>query len=124
VFREVTQVQRADAPKLGLTVIEPTLDMLAQAAATKGRLSFEDRIAVVMSKKLGFTCVSNDTQLRLECNRQGVPVLWGLELLLQLADAGAISATKATAIGTAICSANKWIGPDVLTRFLARMQDR
>jgi len=44
VFREVTQVQPDDASRLGLTVVEPNLDMLAQAAAVKGRLSFEDRI--------------------------------------------------------------------------------
>ena len=121
VFREVTQVRPDDASRFGLTVVEPNLDMLAQAAAVKGRLSFEDRIALIMSKELGFTCVSNDTQLRLECNRQGVPVLWGLELLVQLADAGAINVAKAVTIGTAICNANKWLGPDVLARFLARM---
>ena len=39
VFREVTQIRSDDAPKLGLTVAEPSLDMLAQAAASKGRLS-------------------------------------------------------------------------------------
>ena len=39
VFREVTQIRPDDAPKLGLTVAEPSLDMLAQAAASKGRLS-------------------------------------------------------------------------------------
>ena len=83
VFREVTQIRSKDAKKWGLTIVEPTLEMMAQAAIAKGRLSSEDRLAVAMSKEFGFTCVSNDNQLRLECDRQGVPVLWGLELLVQ-----------------------------------------
>jgi hypothetical protein len=122
VFREVTQIRPEDVAHWGLTVVEPSLDALGWAAERRGRLSFEDRLAVAVSKENGFTCVSNDNQLRLECGRQGVPILWGLELLVRLVEARGISTARAEAFGKTICTENKWLGPTVLARFLERLQ--
>lgn len=122
VFREVKQLRPDEAAALGMIVVEPSLDMVAEAAAKRGRLSFEDRLAVVVSKANGFTCVTNDTQLRLECGRQGVPVLWGLQLLIRLVRAKAISVAKAKTLGTAICASNDWLRHDVLKSFLEEVE--
>jgi hypothetical protein len=121
VFREVRQIRLEDAPILGLSVVEPTLEMLVEAAAGNNRLSFPDRLAVVVSREFGFTCVSNDRQVALECERQGVPVLRGLELLARLCEAKGITKAQAKALGTKICSANTWLGPKVLALFLERL---
>lgn len=88
---------------------EPTLDALSWAAEKRGRLSFADRLAIAVSKEYNYTCVSNDTQLRLECERQDVTVMWGLELLVQLVHARGITATKAETIARAICASNRWL---------------
>lgn len=122
VFREVTQIRPEEIAYWGLTVVEPSLDALGWAGEARGRLSFEDRLAVAVSKEYGFTCVSNDNQLRLECGRQGVPVLWGLELLLALASSRAITKVKARQVGEAMCNANRWLGSEVLERFVTKLE--
>lgn len=40
VFDEVEQIDHALASSLGLKLVEPTLEMLVEAAAARGRLSF------------------------------------------------------------------------------------
>jgi hypothetical protein len=122
VFTEVTQMPPGDVARWGLTVVEPSLEALGWASQERGRLSFPDRLAIAVSKEHGFTCVSNDRQLRLECDRQGVSVIWGLELLIQLVEAHGIPVAKAEACGKAICAANRWLGSNVLEGFLLRLQ--
>jgi len=121
IFREVTQIGPEDVLHLGLQVIEPSLDALVWAGAKRGRLSFADRLALAVSKEHGFICVSNDKQLRDQCLREGVSVMWGLELLLKLVHSHAITKSKAEQVATAICRDNRWLGTAVLDQFLAKV---
>jgi hypothetical protein len=57
VFDEVKQIDEAQAASLGSKVIEPSVEMLLTAGAKRGRLSFQDRICVLVAKQEGFTCV-------------------------------------------------------------------
>ncbi len=123
VFQEVTEVTPNDAVQLGLTIIEPSLDALASSAQKRGRLSFEDRLTVSICKECSLTCVSNDTQLRLECERQNVLVMWGLDLLAHLVRAKAMAASKGESIARKICSANHWLGPSALDDCLKHIHD-
>jgi len=86
-----------------------------------GRLSFQDRICLLVAKEGGFTCVSNDRRLRMSCEAEGVPVLWGLELLVELVAARAIPAEAARDIAARIVSANRRMDPNVYARFLKRI---
>lgn len=121
VFDEVEQVDEALASSLGLKLVEPTLDMLVAAGAARGRLSFQDRICILLAKAQGFTCVSNDRSLRSACAKEGVTVLWGLELLVELVAARALPPESARDVATQILAANRRIEAGVLERFLERI---
>jgi predicted nucleic acid-binding protein len=118
VFDEVEQIDDTLASSLGLKLIEPTLEMLVEAGAARGRLSFQDRICVLVAKAGGFTCVSNDRSLRATCTAEGVPVLWGLELLVELVSARALPAESAREVATQIMTANKRMDAALFDRFL------
>src|SRR4051794_23790978 len=64
VFEEVHDLDPAMAASLGIKLFEPPLEMLVAAAAQRGRLSFQDRLCVMVAKANGWTCVSNDRRLR------------------------------------------------------------
>lgn len=121
VFEEVHDLDPSMAASLGLKLFEPTLEMVMEAAAERGRLSFQDRLCLVVAKANGWTCVSNDKQLRSICKSSGVPVMWGLELLALLVEGGALSAASARDIGKSIAASNKRIGAAVIARFLTRI---
>ena len=109
------------AVSLGIKLYEPSLEMAAAAAAARGRLSFQDRLCLAISKAEGWTCVSNDKQLRSHCEAERVPVLWGFEVLALLVEARALKSTAARDLAKKIAANNKRIGRQVLSRFLARI---
>jgi hypothetical protein len=121
VFEQVKDIDPAMAASLGIKLYEPSLDMAAAAAVTQGRLSFQDRLCFAIAKKAGWTCVSNDKQLRAHCERERVLVLWGFEVLALLVDARALKATHARDLAKTIAANNKRIGAAVLARFLAKV---
>lgn len=77
VFEEVHDLDPAMAASLGIKLFEPPLEMLVDAAARRGRLSFQDRLCLLAAKANGWTCVSNDRRLRESCAEELVPVMWG-----------------------------------------------
>jgi hypothetical protein len=122
VFEEVHDLDPAMAASLGIKLFEPPLEMLAAAAAQRGRLSFQDRLCVLAAKAKGWTCVSNDRRLRESCEAESVPVMWGFELLAVLVEKKALSPTAARDIAKTIAASNKRIGRQVLQRFFARIR--
>lgn len=121
VFEEVKDLDPAMAASLGIKLYEPSLDMAAVAAAAKGRLSFQDRLCLAIAKTEGWTCVSNDKQLRSQCKVDKVSVLWEFEVLGLLVDARALTATAARDLAKKIAETNKRIGGVVLARFIAKL---
>jgi len=122
VFEEVHDLDPAMAASLGIKLFEPPLEMLAAAAAKRGRLSFQDRLCLLVAKANGWTCVSNDRRLRESCEEEAVSVMWGFELLALLVEKKALSPTAARDIAKAIVASNKRIGRQVLLRFYARIR--
>lgn len=120
-FDEVEQIDDALASSLGLKLVEPTLEMLVEAAAARGRLSFQDRICVLVARAGGFTCISNERPLRAACAAEGVPVLWGLELLVELVAARALPAESAREVAGQLMATNRRMDPNVFDRFLKRI---
>lgn len=124
VFEEVNEIDATMASSLGIKIYEPSLEIAAEAAMTRGRLSFQDRLCLAIAAAEGWTCVSNDRQLRAACASANVSVLWGFQVLGLLVEAGAMPAAEARTIATSIAMANKRIGPTVLARFLSKLGTR
>lgn len=107
VFEQVKDLDPAMAASLGIRLYEPSLEMASVAAATKGRLSFQDRLCFAIAKKEGWTCVSDDKQLRAHCESETVLVLWGFEVLAMLVEARALKAVHARDLAKKIAVSNK-----------------
>ena len=121
VLAEVRALDEARAVSLGIKTFVPTLDMVFDAANTRGRLSFEDRLCVIVAKAKRWTCVSNDRRLRASCAAENVPVWWGFDVLAALVEARAFSARSAAEIAKQIVESNKRITGKVLVEFYARI---
>jgi hypothetical protein len=68
------------------------------------------------------TCVTNDGAVRRECKAVGVPVLWGLELLVLTVKAGGLTVQAAAALGRDMSTNNpRYVTPATLQRFLKRI---
>jgi hypothetical protein len=98
VLDEVELLEVADCQRLGIRVIDPTLEQLLEAGSQRGALSFEDRICLIVARDGGWSCVTSDRRLRAACEAISVPVMWSLELVTELVDAGELSADQANSI--------------------------
>ena len=122
----VEEVRDIDGPEelteLGIYVMEPEIEDAYAAAIGGGTVSFQDRLCLLTAKRHGMTCVTNDKSLRSLCTKEGVPLLWGLELLLELHAAGGIPRTIAETVAQAIHEANpRHITRSLLARFKAKI---
>ncbi len=99
VVAAVTSISRDEVEALGIVVTDAPLEMLFDAAnRAKGHpLAMDDWICLLLAKELAATCVTNDRRLRRECEAHGVDIAWGLSLLLDLVDHGALERERALA---------------------------
>jgi len=103
---------------LGLTVIEPEMEDAYAAGVQSGWLSFEDWLCMLTARRGGFTCVTNDRNLRKLCRREGVPLLWGLELVAELHKLGGITGKAAYSFAESVRKSNpKHVSEDIVRRF-------
>ncbi|MFH7321414.1 hypothetical protein ACHHRT_12510 [Desulfurivibrio sp. D14AmB] len=112
--------------ELGLIITEPEIEDAYAAGSQTGPLSFEDWLCLLTAKRHGYTCVTNDKNLRKVCKQEGVPLLWGLELIAELHLAGGITAKEAMTVAQAIRRSNpKHITEKIVCRFadLIRRQE-
>ncbi len=119
VVDEVNEIDdENELVELGLAIVEPEMEDAFQAASQSGPTSFQDRLCLLAAKRHGLTCVTNDKNLRTLCKQEGVPVLWGLELLAELHKAGGIPGNEAEMIAQAIRESNpKHITAKIISRF-------
>ena len=122
VLDEVNQLDEEACGRLGLVVVEGTLEQLLEAGAAGGALSFADWMCLVLARDRGWTCVTNDNRLRRACTDAGVGVLWGLQLTVKLVEAGEIGATDAVDVAEAIRETNPWLSKQVVARFREQVQ--
>ena len=119
VLEEIDSISSVEElENLGLVLIEPAIEDVFTAGKIKGPTSFQDNICFLTALRQGFTCVSNDKNLRKQCTNANVPVLWGLELLLELTRGGGIHRREASKIARAIQKSNpKHVTNKILTDF-------
>jgi hypothetical protein len=109
----------------GLLIIEPEIEDAYSAASRSGPISFQDQLCLLTAKRFGFTCVTNDQTLRKSCEQNGVPLLWGLEILILLHKSGGINAKEAKIIALAIQNSNpRHITKKIISRFLNIIQEQ
>jgi predicted nucleic acid-binding protein len=125
VVAAVTSISRDEVEALGIVVTDAPLEMLFDAAnRAKGHpLAMDDWICLLLAKELAATCVTNDRRLRRECEAHGVDIAWGLSLLLDLVDHGALERERALARVEALhASGTRRVTADVLERFRKRVR--
>lgn len=119
VIEEVREIESAEELiELGLVIIEPELEDAFAAGSQIGPTSFQDKLCLLTAKRQGFTCVTNDKNLRKLCDQENVPYLWGLQLLVELHLSGGIPPDAAIAIAQQIHKTNpKHITAQIIERF-------
>lgn len=119
VVDEINEIEdENELVELGLIIIEPEIEDAYAAASQPGPISFQDRLCLLAAKRHGFTCVTNDKNLRKLCKQEGVPFLWGLQLIVELHKAGGIPGKDADMIAQAIRASNpKHITAEIVSRF-------
>lgn len=106
LLEEVDDLDESECERLGLSVMEPPLAMLAAAATRRPGLSYQDHLCLLAAKQEGWICVTNDGRLRRECAAEGVAVLWGLEPMIDLVAVGQLEAAEAKRLAASIRVAN------------------
>ncbi len=118
ILEEVSQLCEADCDRLDLRIVDGSLDQIQEAAKGSGRLSFNDRVCLILARDGGWTCLTNDRALRKACNDVAVPVLWGLELMLELVATGRLAPESALRVARTIQAVNpRHITTEILARF-------
>ncbi len=109
----------------GVITIDLTSQQLVEAYAGAGPLSPQDRMCLIAARDFGFTCVTNEKALRRTCESQGVPVLWGLELMVLLMQKGRMAPADAERVANDIKISNPHhITDEILRRFTRRLRGR
>jgi rRNA-processing protein FCF1 len=121
VLEEVEQLDEAQCQAIGLQVVDGNLAQLTEASQRGGPLSFEDKLCLVLARDNGWSCMSNDVPLREACKAQGVPVVWGLEILLTLVEGKHLTASAAIQVAQAIHAVNPMF---ITTKVLAAFQKK
>jgi rRNA-processing protein FCF1 len=90
VLNEINEIDEDGCIEIGIKLLGPELEQVMSAAARKGPLSFQDNLCLILAKEHGLTCVTNDKALRRACELQGVPLIWGIELICILVESGGL----------------------------------
>ena len=124
ILEEVDSIESIEELEdLGLLPIEPEIEDVFTAEEMDGQTSFQDNICFLTAKRQSFICVSNDTNLRRQCTNADVPILWGLELILDLTKAGGILKKEASRIARDIQKSNpRHITARILSDFEAKLK--
>ena len=122
VFDEVDRLDEALAAKLCLQIVDVELDVASEASRTRGPLSFQDRLCLIVAQRERWTCVTNDKALRLACSAEKVSVIWGLEMMLRAVRAGAMTRKDALAVALAISGENpKYVTKALVETFAKKL---
>jgi rRNA-processing protein FCF1 len=123
VLGEVQQMDAPECDRHGLELWEPSLEQLLAAGVRRRSLSFLDHLCLIVARDEGWVCATNDKVLRQQCQAEGVPTRWGLELLVDLVEAKHLARATAISIATEIHTNNRLhITATILARFEQRLR--
>ena len=123
IVDEVEQLNDQTARSLGLVIVDPDIEDLAESVHRSGRLSREDKLCFVMARRHGWACWTNDTGLRRICDEEGIAVHWGMEAMILLHHSGRLLRAEAVRTATAIHKINgQHVTRQILDRFIAKLE--
>ena len=79
------------------------------------------RLCFLIAKEHGWTCATNDKQLRDQCVASGVSIIWGLEIMLYLNKAGHLERAEAEKTSQRIGEVNPYIGQSLIGKFVTKL---
>ncbi|ACV64573.1 hypothetical protein Dtox_3878 [Desulfofarcimen acetoxidans DSM 771] len=122
VLYEINEIDEGDCVELGIILVEPELWQVMIAAEKKGPLSFQDNLCLILAKEHGWACVTNDKPLRQKCEIEGVPIIWGIELICILVQSGGLPVEHARDIIVEIQKINpKYITDNIVEKAFKRL---
>lgn len=125
VIDEIGEIEsEEELTELGMTILEPQLDDAFEAANTIGATSFLDRLCLLTAKRLGYICVTNDSNLRRQCEKENVSLLWGLQVLTELHACGGIPTKTAVDVAEQIRKNNRTMTVEVMNRYMKVIMDQ
>jgi len=123
VLDTVDNLSESACRRLGIEVVQADTEALLEAGSGMGRLSFEDRLNLILCRAHGWICVTNDGALRTACDTARVTTKRGLRLLVELVQAGHLTKAHALRAAEAIAASNpQHIHSGVLARFRASLE--
>jgi predicted nucleic acid-binding protein len=123
VVHEVRDTDAAACQRTGLVVVEATMDQIVAAGRRRPGLSFEDHLCLVLARDAGGRCLTNDRVLRAACVAEGVPCIWGLQILLDLVRARALNRSRADRVAAGIRATNPLhISAGILDEFRKKLE--
>lgn len=124
VLRQLREIQSRDQMiQLGVTIIDPDVEDLYQAANIQNPSKYVDYVCLLTAKRRGFICVANDIELRKRCKCEGVRCMREFRLLILLHKAGGISTQNAINLAEEIHKSNpKYITRTILADFMKEIR--
>jgi predicted nucleic acid-binding protein len=120
VLDEVKEIKDLkELSELHLIVIEPELEDAFTASGDIGSISFQDKLCLLTAERHGFICVTNDKEVRKQCEKNNVELLWGLQLIARLHKSGGIKAEQSVKLAWTIHRNNpNHINEEIVKRFI------
>lgn len=125
LLREVAQLDEGECLRLGLVLVDGSVEQLIEAAKRRGKggLSFEDCLCLILARDSGWVCLSNDRPLRKLCQEEGIEVRWGLSLMLDLVLGELLPSVEAIKIAQAIQASNpRYITKKIVAEFARKLR--
>lgn len=122
VLKEVDDLDRDKAAKIGISVVEVTVAQIQEATAFRGGPSQQDRLCLIVARDSGGAVWSNDKKLRSLCQKHGVTPYWGLEIILLLVKGNHLDGKRAREAATQIHKIDPhYITTEVLEDFFSKL---
>lgn len=122
ILDEVDDLTQDQAEALGMEIIEATFSQLQEAAVRGGGLSKADKLCFAIARDNGWGIWTSDKPLHTKCTTEGLPVYWGLEIMLNLCRKGKLAPDIALKTAQKISEVNERITPAVLAKFEKRLR--
>ena len=112
IFEEVQEFTTDDCIELGILLVEPSLDQVMTAAENPKPLSFYDWLFFLLAEEGSWICVTNDKALRRQCASRNLTVMWEVEMLCLLVEAGGLPKEQCKEIILSIKESNPFFITD------------
>ncbi|VGO15580.1 hypothetical protein PDESU_04165 [Pontiella desulfatans] len=123
ILNEVDQLTQDQAEALGMEIVEETYEQLKEASIRGGALSHVDKLCFAIARDNHWAIWTSDKPLHKQCKTSGIPVYWGLQLMLELCQAGKLDPEYAKEAAEAIEQINERITAEVVSEFIIKLTE-